>query len=86
MNVSRRKFIAGASVGAVAVGVGVGVPLAVSAQSKAQTPAKPASTSSDPLMVYVTNPSSGDVELLVGSRAVKFHDPDLVARLLKASQ
>lgn len=85
MKVSRRKFIAGASVGAVAVGAGVGVPLVVAAQHQSKTPTRPASAS-DPLMVYVTNPSSGDVELLVGSKAVKFHDPDLVARLLKAAQ
>ncbi|HEY7127772.1 MAG TPA: twin-arginine translocation signal domain-containing protein [Ktedonobacterales bacterium] len=84
MKVSRRKFIAGASVGAVAVGAGIAVP--VIAASKSPAPTKSAGTSSNPLMVYVTNPSSGDVELLVGSKAVRFHDPDLVARLLKAAQ
>ena len=85
MKVSRRKLIVGASLGAVAVGIGAGVPIAVSAQHQSKTPAKPAS-SSDPLMVYVTNPSSGNVELLVGSKAVKFHDPDLVAHLLNAAK
>lgn len=79
-SLSRRKLIAGATAGAATAGVLALVPqLAQHAQS-----APTAST--DPLMVYVTNPSTASVTMLVGHKEITFRDPDLVAQLLRASQ
>jgi len=77
---SRRKLIAGATAGAATAGALALVPhLGQHAQATA-------TTSTDPLMVYVTNPSTASVTMLVGHQEITFHDPALVAQLLRAAQ
>lgn len=83
--VSRRRLIVGASVGVAAVGVGVGVPTIISAKTTKQ-PAKAVKPGTDPIMVYVVDPSKNMVTMLVGDRLLTFSDPDLVARLNQAAQ
>ena len=82
--ITRRNFIVGASagvavVGAAAAGFGVG-----SAQGHSST--KPAGKVTDPIMVYVVDPSKASVKLLVGTKEVTFSDQDLVNRLIQAAQ
>lgn len=83
--VSRRKLIVGATAGAVAIGAIAAVPLIAAEQHH---PAQAATTSAikDPIMVYVTDPSTANVTLLVGDKQVTFSDADLVARLIRAAQ
>ena len=83
--VSRRKFIVGASAGAVVVGVGAAVPSLVAAQTRSQSKGK-AGAVAGPVMAYVIDPSKGEVILLNGSRKVTVNDPDLVNRLVNAAK
>jgi hypothetical protein len=36
-------------------------------------------------MAYVSNPTGGGIDLMIGDREVAVRDPDLVMRLLKAA-
>jgi len=82
--VSRRKLIVGASAGAATLGA-LAVP--VYEIIKKNSEALPASAAtSGPLMVYVTDPTTANVTLLVGSKEIHFTDPALVTRLLQAAQ
>ena len=81
--VSRRNLIIGATAGAVAIGAFAAVPLIAAEQHHTQAAT---TTSTDPIMVYVTNPSSSNVTLLVGGKEINFSDADLVARLIRAAQ
>jgi hypothetical protein len=83
--VSRRKLIVGASAGAVTLGALAAVPVYEIVKNTSK--ALPASAAtSGPLMVYVTDPTSAQVTLLVGSQEIHFTDSTLVARLLQAAQ
>jgi len=84
-NVSRRKFLVGATAGAVVVGVGAAVPTLVAAQSRSQSKAKTGAKVNGPVMAYVIDTSKGEVVLLNGTRKVTVNDPDLVQRLVKAA-
>jgi len=85
--VSRRKFIVGASAGAVVVGVGAAVPKLVAAHPSLQSKGKTgAAHVSGPVMAYAIDPSKGQVILLNGTRKVTIHDPDLVSRLVNAAK
>ena len=80
--VSRRKLIVGASAG-VAITALAGVPVYEAVISHTnQLTANPAG----PVMAYVTDAAAGEVVLLVGSKKLALHDPDLVSRLVKAAQ
>ncbi|HEY7348643.1 MAG TPA: twin-arginine translocation signal domain-containing protein [Ktedonobacterales bacterium] len=85
-NVSRRKFIIGASAGAVAIGAGVGVPAVVIGQNQAQKAAKFAATLERPLTLYLRDASKGEMVLLADDKQVIIHDSDLANRLLNAAQ
>ncbi len=78
---SRRKLIVGATAGAATAGV-----LAMVPHLGQHPPAAAATTNADPLMVYVTNPASAQVTMLVGNKEITFRDPALVAQLLRAAQ
>jgi|SwirhisoilCB3_FD_contig_31_546070_length_607_multi_3_in_0_out_0_2 hypothetical protein len=83
---SRRRFLTRASAGAVTVGALSSVPVlsaSASAQHSAPEKAGPPVTTSEPLVVYVHNPSAGNVAVMVGTDEVVRHDPELVARILK---
>jgi hypothetical protein len=85
--VSRRKFIVGASAGAVVVGVGAAVPSLVAAQTRSQSKGKTGAASvNGPVMAYVIDTSKGEVILLNGTRKVTVNDPDLVSRLVNATK
>lgn len=83
---SRRRFLTRASAGAVTVGAFSSIPvLTASASVQRSVPEKsglPPVTSSEPLVVYVHNPSAGEVSIMVGTDEVIRHDPELVARIL----
>jgi hypothetical protein len=85
--VSRRKFVIGASAGAVVVGAGVGVSAIASAQGPSQQKAAQfASTLQTPLTVYVRDAAKGEIVLLANNNQVIIQDKDLAARLLNAAQ
>lgn len=81
--VSRRKLIIGASAGAAAVGMLVGIPIGDAIATHSSNVAIP--TSTGPLMAYVTDPTTAEFVLLVGTQKYTFRDPDLVQRLLRAA-
>jgi hypothetical protein len=78
---SRRKFLIMSGAGAAAAGVAVAIP------GHAAT-AKPVSTPADaaPLVAHISDPSSGEVTLLVGEHEVVVHDADLVGRITRAAE
>lgn len=86
---TRRKFLTGTTVGvagAATVGVVVGALGDTTVRNIAQSSTEATATTqlSNPLMVYVTDASKGEVTFLLGSHEVVRHDPALVARLVKA--
>ena len=82
-HVSRRKLLVGASAGAAVVALAA-VP-AYEAISNSQTK-KLTANPAGPVMVYVTDAAAGEVVVLVGSKYITRHDPELVSRLLQAAQ
>jgi hypothetical protein len=91
-DLSRRTFL-GASAAAAGAAV-IGVPIATAAAGSGTPAAAPLAAggallgakASGPLVAYVKDASSGDVSIMVGTQEVKYHDPDLVARLARAAQ
>ena len=87
--VTRRGFIAtsvGTAAGAVGVGALVAAPRATRALAAASTAAGENSIEAGgPLVAYVRDAGSSEVTLMVGSREVSFHDPDLIRRLRTAA-
>lgn len=91
-DLSRRTFLAHASLG-VAAGVAAAsgiqaVPQLLQAAGVAATPATPPDLTplGDDLVAHVRDASRGDVALLVGTREVVYHDPELVGRLLQGAR
>jgi len=85
-NLTRRRFLGWTSAGAAGVGLLAFVPRPVSRPNPASLAAAPAAGErgggfSDPLVAYVHNAASGNVSLMVGTREVTFHDPELVSHL-----
>ena len=84
MKVTRRKLLIGASAGAATLGVLGAIPLLEAAKGHDQLHASAASLG--PIMVYVTDPTSDAVTLLVNGNEVQFKDAALVSRLVQAAQ
>ena len=91
-DLSRRTFL-GASAAAAGAAV-IGVPIATAAVGSGTAAAAAplaaggallGAKASGPLVAYVKDVSSGDVSIMVGTQEVKYHDPDLVARLARAA-
>ncbi len=81
-NTSRRGFLIRAGAGAAAAGVAV-----VATPSLASTPAATQPSSSrEPMMAYVSDPSKGEVTVMVGEHENVVTDHELVSRLLKAAR
>ncbi|MFI5267854.1 MAG: hypothetical protein ACHQ7M_10805 [Chloroflexota bacterium] len=91
-HLTRRRFLGWTTAGAAGAGL---LALAPSLTRRAAAPAPSTSVpalapaagfslpdSSEPVVAYVHNAASGDISLMVGTREVVLHDPDLVARLL----
>jgi hypothetical protein len=88
-DLSRRTFL-GASAAAAAGAAVIGVPLAsavasTSTATPAAGPALPGAKATGPLVVYVPDAAAGDVNILLGTDEVTYHDPELVARLARAA-
>jgi len=74
---SRRSVLRGAAVGAGAVGLATvaGITPALAAASAA---------SADPIVVYLRDAASGELEVFAGNTQVRLHDPAMAARLTRA--
>ena len=84
---TRRGFLKKTSAGAVALGALGAVPGAALAAEAAKTPAtRGAETAAEPFVVYVRNPAAGELVLLSGTQEFTHTDPDLVARLWRATE
>ena len=88
---SRRSVLRGAAgAGAVGLAAATGVGAVVAAarpRTKAATSAmaaRPANASS--LVVYLRDASTGELEVFAGTSKVRFRDPALAARLVRAVQ
>ena len=86
LSLSRRRMLRGAmAVGAAGV-IGAVAVEGFTTSSSAATDAKSAPAGpSQPLVAHVRDVSTGDVELFVGTRLVRFRDPQLAARLAQAA-
>ncbi len=84
-NVSRRKFIIGASAGAVVVAAGAGATAAAIGPNHEKAAAF-AATLSRPLTLYVRDAGKGEMVLLADEKQVIIRDSDLAARLLNAAR
>jgi len=84
---SRRSLLRGAA-GAGAVGLvaaaGAGAVVAAARpETKAATPAAALPPNAGPLVVYLRDARTGDLEVLAGTTKVRLHDPALAAQLLR---
>lgn len=79
---TRQNFLKKTSAGAVAIGaLGVAPGAALAAvRPPAAAHAAPVAEG-EPFVVYVRNPSAGEMALMIGTREITHVDPDLVARL-----
>jgi len=85
--ISRRSLLVrgGAGVaGAAAAGSGI-IALATPASAGPLT-SQELATLDNPVMLRVANAATGEVEILVGERAVQFTDKALVANVLRATR
>jgi hypothetical protein len=84
--VNRRSFLIKGSAGAAAVAVVGGSGFAISSLAGGDDVDIPADAEqAGPVLVQITDASSGEVEVLVGEREVRFTDRALVARVLRAA-
>jgi hypothetical protein len=90
-DLSRRTFL-GASAAAAGAAV-IGVPIATAAAGAGATATAPTvaagaavgAKATGPLVVFVPDAAAGDVSIMLGTKEVMYHDPDLVARLARAA-
>ncbi|MGH7609105.1 MAG: twin-arginine translocation signal domain-containing protein [Candidatus Dormibacteria bacterium] len=90
--VSRRTFLRRASLGAAAVGVATAVPSFVRqrGQSNPEAPS-PAQrmgrvTHEGPLLAQIDDVNTGEITVMVGSRAFTYQSPTIARQLLSATQ
>lgn len=78
---SRRRFLAlaGAGAGATAVGVAFAV-----RDTDAKPAAIPPSGHTDPLVAWITDAHTGQIQVMVGDRQVVVNDRELAARIARA--
>jgi hypothetical protein len=91
-DLSRRVFIRHGMMGAAAVSVAAPMlPAIVGAAGEAPEAESTAvdlpalASSAEPLVARIRDAASGQIELFLGERQITYHDPDLVARLVRAS-
>jgi hypothetical protein len=76
-------FLTRASTGAVAIGALGSVPgLAAAPAHTGVTEEPPEIALTEPFVVYIHDPSAGEVAIISGTQEVTRHDPVLVAHLL----
>jgi hypothetical protein len=84
-NLNRGSFLKQTSLGAATLDLLASLPaLAAIPDSQATKPEVPAAAFSDPMIAHVRDAAKGEVALLVRAREIILHDPQLVARLMKA--
>ncbi len=76
---NRRKFLAVTGMGLAAGTVGM---VAGPASAEAQ---RRAGSAQEPVVAYIADHGSDEVQLMVGEREVVVHDRDLVTRILNAA-
>jgi hypothetical protein len=83
---SRRRFLTRTATGAAAAGVLTAIPGLALSQEAASSPelAALAPVLDEPILACVRDSALGELSLFVGTREVVLHDPDLVARLIRA--
>ena len=91
---SRRSVLRGAAVGAGAVGLATvaGITPALASPRPASHASHashtnadtPAAASATPIVVYLRDAASGELEVFAGDSLVKLHDPAIAARLSRA--
>lgn len=87
---TRNGFIKQASAGAATIGALAALPGLTSTVQAAPEPneadrSAPA-TMRGPLVAHIRDTASGEISLLVGTREIKLHNPDLVLRLVRAAR
>jgi hypothetical protein len=88
--VTRNLFLKQASLSAAAIGAVAAVPGMTAAAHAAPKPiaaedGAPASHRG-PLVAHVKDTFSGEISILVGTREIKVHNPELVKQLVKAAR
>jgi hypothetical protein len=90
-DLSRRTFLGASAAAAGAAVIGVPIATAAAGSGAVAAPALAAGAAgvgakaTGRLVVYVPDATAGDVSIMVGTHEVKYHDPDLVARLARAA-
>jgi hypothetical protein len=86
--VTRRSFIAAGSAGALGVAgaAALGSPISMASGEVPELSDSEAASVEGPAALSIRNARTGEVELLVGTRSVKFTDKKLVARVARASR
>ena len=84
---NRRKFliIAGAGAGATAVGVAAAKAGLAGSDAPSGSTAAAIPAGAQPLVAYVEDARSGRVSVMTGDAEAVVHDPELVARLTRAT-
>lgn len=86
---TRRGLLKHTSLGAAAAGALLAVPALTSAQTASVAPPAAARTLpvlTEPLAAYVRDAASGEITLLIGTRELTVHDPELLRRLVQAAR
>ena len=88
--VTRRGFIAQTSVSVATIGMLAAVPAFTADPEATDVAATDLSTTltniPETLIAHVSDPASGEISLLVGTKEIIYRDPELVMRLLRAVQ
>jgi len=85
--ISRRSVLRGAAAGAGAVGLATvagAVPAVASPRPAARPQAAHGAPAASPIVVYLRDAASGELEVFAGDSLVKLHDPAIAARLSRA--
>ena len=82
---SRRRVLRGAAAPRRAVGLAAaGISPALASTRPASRTAPAAAASSGPIVVYLRDAASGELEIFAGNSQVRLHDPAMAARLTRA--
>lgn len=86
LQMSRRGLLRGAAgIGAVGLVGAVGVQ-ALTSNANAESANAAGTASGEPIVAHVRDVRTGEVDLFVGTRKVRFRDPQLAARLAEAAR
>lgn len=82
---TRRGFFKHTSVSVATLGMLAAVsPLAAVPEAAPEVSTAEVSTFAEPLVAHVSDLATGEVSVMVGTREVIYHDPQLIVRLLQA--